>query len=75
MDNIYHLTLGSGGATQSSSKLDPEKPYVSVYEEGTFYTRFTVSGDDMKVEAFEHTGNGEIAQTPVDTFTIHASDN
>lgn len=76
VDNIYHLTLGSGGATQGSSALDPVKyPFVTEYHNGTFFTKFTVTGNQMLVQAYKHIGDGEIELNPVDSFTINASDN
>lgn len=76
VDNIHHVTLGSGGATQGSSALDPVNyPHITEYAEGTFFSRFTVEGDVLTTEVFEHTGNGLTNPVPVDSFTVNASDN
>ncbi len=75
VDDIYHVTLGSGGATQGASNLGDDHPLVTVYAEGTFFTKFIVQGDEMKAEVHEHIGDGEVSSSLIDSFTIHASDN
>lgn len=75
-DNIYHLTLGSGGAVTGSSALNATSyPNVTVYDSGTFFTKFTVTGDSMTANVYKHTGDGAVSSTKVDTFTILATDN
>lgn len=78
-DSIYHLTLGSGGAVGSYTTLNTTSyPNITVCKgdsDKTFFTKFTVSGDTMQVTVYEHTGNGAVSSTAVDSFSISASDN
>lgn len=86
VDNIYHLTLGSGGAEgawldmetiNNTTNAANNTEIDTCYGDGnkTFFTKITVTGETMQVKVLEHTGDGNVSTTPVDSFTINAADN